>query len=195
MPNHRPGIYTLLWSLISLLERNLVSIALPTSFMGHLIHFTFKETMKQRLGRRGAFHQGETKRCKKRSRIERLIGLCHCMSLLHCEPLVECDCSPDWCNDRSSWGRKIAGWESLGKCFCRPIIPFIESQEILIGVGSGYSGQMCKDKQSRPSPPRTTDHKHLSLTLHPAELNLNTHTHLSRTHTHCVHMLPMLQLL
>lgn len=71
--------------------------------------------------------------------------------------------------------------ESGLEFFCRPIIPFIESQEILIGVGSGSSGQMCEDKQSRPNPPRTTVHRLLKPPFHPAVLNLNTHT-LSHTH-------------
>lgn len=78
-------------------------------------------------------------------------------------------------------GRRLRVGESGLEFFCRPIIPFIESQEILIGVGSGSSGQMCEDKQSRPNPPRTTVHRLLKPPFHPAVLNLNTHT-LSHTH-------------
>ena len=40
-------------------------------------------------------------------------------------------------------------------CLWWPISPFIESEEILMGVGSGSNGQMCKDKQTRTADPKT----------------------------------------
>lgn len=55
MPNHSL-VYRLLWSLISQLGRNLVSIALLTSFMKRLIHFTYEETLNQGSNMRGVLH-------------------------------------------------------------------------------------------------------------------------------------------
>lgn len=92
---------------------------------------------------------------------KRVVCLCQWMTLCHCKPLVECDCSSNLCNDWSSCskGKQWRMGESA-LVFCRPLIPFIESQEILIRVGSGFSGQMCKESTR---PPRTTDQKHLRL--------------------------------
>lgn len=103
--------YRLLWSLIGWLGRNLVSTASLTSLMKRLILCAYEGDSKPGVKYERSFgfqRKKETKRCRKSGGRKGLICLCRCTSPRHCGPLVECDCSPDRCNDRSSWGRKAA---------------------------------------------------------------------------------------
>lgn len=75
--------------------------------MERLIHLTYEENPNQGTNECESYISLKM-RCEKEGGSEKQICLCCCMSQCHCEPLVGCDCSSDWCNDRSSWDRKGA---------------------------------------------------------------------------------------